>query len=160
MTIHEAVRILRSGRSQEDFARLLGVRAQSISRYERGANPEGPVLLKMLRMATDAENDDAKDVILDTIATKLEVDRQELLNSFRSNEVMISGSVPQARADEFSALDKAHQRMVLDFIMHLFGGRLADYESIIKDILRSANLRLRKQETEGGGNQNNKKDSA
>lgn len=50
-TVAELVRTARNGRSQKDFARELGVRQSSVSRYESGrANPPVRVIEHCMRL--------------------------------------------------------------------------------------------------------------
>ncbi|MDQ8022201.1 MAG: helix-turn-helix transcriptional regulator [Moraxellaceae bacterium] len=57
-SVGELVRMARNGRSQKDFAALLGVRQSSISRYESGsASPPVEVIEQCMRLVHTVEAD-------------------------------------------------------------------------------------------------------
>lgn len=69
-TVADLIRAARNGRSQKDFARELGVRQSSISRYESGkASPPVPVIEHCMRLV----HSDGRESIptADELATKV-----------------------------------------------------------------------------------------
>ena len=63
-SVGELVRSARNGRSQKDFAALLGVKQSSVSRYERGkASPPISVIehcMRLMHVVTSAESPTAE----------------------------------------------------------------------------------------------------
>lgn len=59
-SVGDLIRAARKGRSQKEFADLLGVTQSSVSRYESGkASPPGSVIEQCMRLAHTATDDDA-----------------------------------------------------------------------------------------------------
>lgn len=59
-SVGELIRAARNGRSQKDFADLLGVKQSSVSRYESGkASPPISVIEQCMRLVHTAAGDDA-----------------------------------------------------------------------------------------------------
>ncbi|QDX23791.1 helix-turn-helix transcriptional regulator [Pandoraea pnomenusa] len=59
-SVGELIRAARNGRSQKDFADLLGVKQSSVSRYESGkASPPISVIEHCMRLVHTAAGDDA-----------------------------------------------------------------------------------------------------
>ncbi|QXP89546.1 helix-turn-helix domain-containing protein [Methylococcus capsulatus] len=76
-TVAELVRAARSGRSQKEFARELGVRQSSVSRYESGrANPPVRVIEHCMRLVHSTGHEHAPTA--DELAAKV---RTELADS-------------------------------------------------------------------------------
>lgn len=72
-TVAELVRTARNGRSQNEFARELGVRQSSVSRYESGrANPPIKVIEHCMRMVHSAGTESAPTA--DELAAKVRID--------------------------------------------------------------------------------------
>lgn len=59
-SVGELIRAARNGRSQKDFAELLGVKQSSVSRYESGkASPPISVIEHCMRLVHTSASDDA-----------------------------------------------------------------------------------------------------
>ncbi|CAI8818126.1 putative zinc finger/helix-turn-helix protein, YgiT family [Methylococcus capsulatus] len=73
-TVAELVRAARNGRSQKEFARELGIRQSSVSRYESGrANPPVKVIEHCMRLvhSTGTESAPTADELAAKIRTEL-----------------------------------------------------------------------------------------
>lgn len=109
-TIPQLIKAARNGRTQTEFATLLGVKQSTLSRYERGdANPKANVIEQCMHLVhwTEKEIEPSVNELADKVMGLLGRDDQAMQRAILSK--LIDGLVSEKMATRRASSAKQHK---------------------------------------------------